>query len=158
MRRSYQAPSNLNNGSSLNVSDDGSEDDARVENAALIDNLKRSLRNAELVSEDYQRQLLVLQKRLDDVQREQGKMEDRLHESGQRVEILEMQKKEASRQMREMEKHYESERTAIMRDRDEQSLREVELKSTVQRLKETLAGREMRFNVDVERRTSRGRS
>ena len=142
----------------MNVSDDGSEDDARVENAALIDNLKRSLRNAELVSEDYQRQLLILQQRLDDVQREQGKMEDRLHESGQRVETLEMQKKDVLRQMKDMEKTYESERMAMIRDRDEQSSREVELKSTVQRLKETLAGREMRFNVDVERRTSRGRS
>ena len=113
------------------------------------------MRNAELVSEDYQHQLTLLQKKLDDVQREQEKMEDRLHEGSQRIEDLEGQRKEASRKMRNMQNIYESEKEAMIRDRDEQALRETELKSTVQRLKETLAGREMRVNVDAERRMSR---
>ena len=159
VRRPGQGTSNLNNTSTLNVSDDGSEDDARIENAALIDNLKRSLRNAELVSEDYQRQISILQKNLDDVQQEQGKFEERLHESGRRIEELEIENKDVSRQKRDMENIYESERMAMMRDRDEQMTREAELKSSVQRLKETLAGREMRINADADRRMSRsGRS
>ena len=98
---------------------------------------------------------MLLQKKLDDVQREQEKMEDRLHEGSQRIEDLEGQRKEVSRQMRDMQNIYESEREAMMQDRNAQSSRETELKSTVQRLKETLAGREMRVNVDAERRMSR---
>ena len=155
VRRSGLGFANLSNTSTLNISDDDDDDNARIENAALIDNLKRSLRNAEIVSEDYQHQLTLLQKKLIEVQREQEKMEDRLHEASQRIEDLEGQKKEVSRQMRDMQNIYESERGAMMRDRDEQALRETELKSSVQRLKETLAGREMRVNADAERRMSR---
>ena len=155
VRRPGQGTSNLNNTSTLNISDDGSEDDARIEHVALIDNLKRSLRNAELVSEDYQRQLNMLQMKLDDVQHEQGKFEDRLHESSRRIEELEAEKKDVIRQKRDLENIYDSERISMMRHRDEQATREAELKFSVQRLKETLAGREMKINADAERRMSR---
>ena len=141
----------------MGVEDSRSEQDARIESAALIDNLKKSLRNAELVSEDYQRELQVLQKEMDQVLREHAKMEERLHETSQKVESLEMQKKDVSRQVRDMGSLFESERKSMLRDREDGHARESELKTTIQRLKETLAGREMRVNsvVDVERRMSR---
>ena len=133
------------------------EENARIENAALVDNLKKSLKNAELVSEDYQNELSVLQKKFDDLMKDHGKLEEQFHESSKKVSELEAKKKEDSRQVREMANLYESERMSMLRDREEATSREEELKKTVQRLKETMAGREMRFNIGgaSERRSSR---
>jgi len=147
--------SNLSTSNILNSEEIGSEEDARIENAVLIDNLKKSLRNAELVSEEYQRELGLVHKKLDEVMRDQAKMEERLHESSQKVEDLEVQKKDAARQVRDMHNGFESERMAMLQDREEQLAREKEHKASIQRLKETLAGREMRVNADAERRMSR---
>ncbi|MCJ1399248.1 hypothetical protein MMC11_002450 [Xylographa trunciseda] len=155
VRRPGQLSSSLSSSGTLPIEDNNTEDDARIESAVLIDNMKKSLRNAETVSEDYQRELAVLQKKLNEVMRDQAKMEERLHESTQRIEELELQKKDISRQAREMGNIFESERMAMLRDREEATGREAELKGTVQRLRETIAGREMRVNVDSDRRTSR---
>ena len=155
VRRPGQPPSNLSNGNVISNDSSGNEEDARIENAVLIDNLKKSLRNAELVSEDYQRELNILHKNLDEVMRDQARMEERVHESSKRVEELENEKKDTSRQVRDMASIFESERMAMLRDREEQLARESELKATIQRLKETIAGREMRVNADAERRMSR---
>lgn len=140
-----------------NGDNEGSEENARIENAALVDNLKKSLRNVEQVSEDYQNQLAVLQKKMDDLMKEHGKLEEGFHGSTQKVVELEAKRKEESRQVREMANLYESERMSMLRDREEATAREDELKKTVQRLKETMAGREMRFNLggSSERRGSR---
>lgn len=139
----------------MNIEKSGTEEDARIESAVLMDNMKKSLRNAEQVSDDYQRELQAVQKNLSEVIRDQAKMEERLHESTHRAEELEAQKKEISRQVRDMGKMFESERMSMLRDREEAAGREKELKGTIQRLKETLAGREMRVNADSERRMSR---
>ena len=137
--------------------DEAKKDDARIENAALIDNLKKSLRNAEMVSEDYHNQLSVLQRKMDDLMSDHAKLEEQMHESTEKIEDLEARKREDSRQVREMANLYESERMAMLRDREEASSRETELKTTIQRLKETMAGREMRFNLvaDPDGRLSR---
>ena len=133
------------------------EEDARIENATLVDNLKKSLRNTELMSEDYQKQVEIMQKKMDDLMKEHARVEEHLHESTEKIEELEARKREDSRQVREMANLYESERHAMMRDREEATTREEELKATIQRLRETMAGREMRFNfaMDPERRLSR---
>ena len=135
----------------------GKEEDARAENATLVENLKKSLRNAELQAEDSQKQMEMMMKKMDDMMREHARVEENLHESTEKIEELEARKKEDSRQVREMANLYESERHAMMRDREEASNRETELKATIQRLKETMAGREMRILMatDPERRLSR---
>lgn len=147
--------SNLSSSNILNGDDNGTEEDARIENAVLLENLKKGLRNAEQVSEEYQRELSLVHKKLNDLMRDEAKMEERLHESSQKIEELEAQKKDAARQVRDMNNGFESERMAMLRDRDEHLAREKENKATIQRLKETLAGREMRVNADAERRMSR---
>ena len=142
----------------LDAEDDGGEENARIENATLVDNLKKSLRNAEQVSENYQNQVAVMQKRMDDLMKEHGKLEEQFHESTKKVADLEGKRKEESRQVREMANLYESERMSMLRDREDSTVREEELKRTVQRLKETMAGREMRFNAGASsegRRSSR---
>lgn len=155
-RASIRRPSSIV-GSIGNIEDVEKEENARAENSVLVDNLKKSLRNAEMVSEDYQTQLTVLQKKMDDLMNEHGKLEIQYHESTQKILELESKKKEDSRQVRDMANLYESERMSMLRDREEAAAREEALKKTVQRLKETMAGREMRFNLgsNSERRSSR---
>ena len=133
------------------------EDDARVESAATVENLKKSLRSAEAMCEERRQQAEVLQQKMDQMLREHARLEEQLHDSTRRAEALEAQKREDSRRVRDMAGLYESERAAMLRDREEAGARERELQAAVQRLKETMAGREMRFNVAAhpERRSSR---
>jgi hypothetical protein len=83
---------------------------------------------------------------------EQGKLEDRLHETEERLEISESEKREMSRQMREMESIYEAERVAITREKEDMANREEEMQTVIQRLKDSLS---QRANLDDESRISR---
>jgi len=154
-KRPGAGTSNLSNSNLSLASDDASEDDARAETVALIDELKSRLQTAETASEEYQRQLSVLQTRLDDALNEQGKLEEQVHESHDSTAALENEKRESARQMRDMEGIYESERVAIMKEKEEQVLKEEEMQSVIQRLKETLAQRDMRMNIEGDGRLSR---
>jgi hypothetical protein len=127
------------------------EDEARAETVALLDDLKDRLRKTETISEQFQKQAQVLQTRLDEALSEQGKLEDRLHESEERLEALENGKRDALRQKREMEAIYEAERSSMTKERDEMANREEEMQTIIQRLKDSLSQRSM----DEESRLSR---
>ena len=133
------------------ASDEASEDDARAERVSLMDELRSRVQKAETASEEYQRQLNLLQARLDESQQEQGKLEDRLHQSNMNIEKLESDRALSARQRREMQDLYETERTSMLKDRAEQKTREDELLSANQRLKESLAQRETRNNGEDSR-------
>jgi chromosome segregation ATPase len=74
------------------------EDDARAEAVAVLDDLKERLRKSETASDQFQKQAQVLQSRLDEALAEQGKLEDRLHESDEKLEALENGQREAQKQ------------------------------------------------------------
>lgn len=139
------------------VSDDASEEDARAENGALMDELRNRLRKAETTSEEYQRHLAMLQKRLDDSLQQQGMLEDRVQENIGAIEALEIEKTQAARQRREMESNFEAERISIMKDKNEMKAKEEELLAVNQRLKETLAQRETRYSIDEDHGLPRSR-
>lgn len=147
MQRPGLGASGLSNSS--NADDD---DDARAETVALLDELKDRLRITELKSEQFQRHAEVLQSRLDESIKEQGKLEDRLHESDERLEILQNDKKDTGRRIREMESIYEAERMSMNREKEEMANREEEMQTVIQRLKDSLS---QRSNVDDESRMSR---
>ena len=133
------------------ASDEASDDDARAERVSLMDELRSRVQKAETASEEYQRQLNLLQARLDDSQQEQGKLEDRLHQSNMNIEELESDRALSARQSREMQDLYETERTSMLKDRAEQKTREDEILSANQRLKDILAQRETRSNGEDSR-------
>lgn len=116
-----------------------------------MDELRSRVQKAETASEEYQRQLILLQARLDESQQEQGKLEDRLHQSNTSIEELESDRALSARQRREMQDLYETERTSMLKDRAEQKTKEDELLSANQRLKEILAQRETRNNGEDSR-------
>lgn len=131
-----------------NVSDDTSEEDARAENNSIMDDLRSRIVKAENASEEYQRQSNILQTRLDDSFSQQGKLEDQLAEGTGKIEELENEKIQGLRYRREMENRFDTERTAYMNDKDEQKARVEELEAVNQRLKDMLAQRELRSNVE----------
>lgn len=148
MQRPGAGASNL----SSNSTTSDAEDDARAETVAVLDDLKDRLRKAETISEQFQKQAQVLESRLDEALQEQGKLEDRAHESEERLESLENEKRDALRQKREMESIYEAERSSMTKEREDMSNREEEMQIIIQRLKDSLNAR---ANGDEESRLSR---
>lgn len=136
------------------VTNDPSEEDARAQNAALIGELKEQLQKAETASEQYRKQLGVLQMRLDEAISEQGKLEDQVHEKDSKIEALDNEIREHARQIRDLEQAHETERNAMLQDKEQQASRDEELQATIQRLKESLAQKD-RINAEGERNVSR---
>jgi len=137
--------------SSTNAASDA-EEEARAETVALLDDLKERLHKSETISEQFQKQAQVLQSRLDEATQDQGKLEEKIHESEERLEILENEKRDALRQKREMESIYEAERSSMTKEREESANREEEMQTIIQRLKDSLT---QRSSVDEESRLSR---
>lgn len=133
------ASSNLSNASQP----DAADDDAREEQAALLQELKDRLQKAENEAAERQKQVEILNSRLDDALAEQAKLEERAHEEEEKVESLENVKRELTRQHRELEGIYEAERAQVMKEKEETQSREEEMQSTIQRLKETMATKNM---------------
>ncbi|KAL4896874.1 hypothetical protein BDV59DRAFT_79719 [Aspergillus ambiguus] len=139
--------SNLSMSSVPKIASDPSEEDARAQNAALIDDLKEQLQKAETASEQYRKQLGVLQMRLDEAVSEQGKLEDQAHEKDSRIEALNGEIRDHVRQIRDLEQAHELERNAMLQEKEQQSSREEEMQATIQRLKDSLAQKDTDKNV-----------
>ena len=145
------ASSNLSNASQP----DAADDDAREEQAALLQELKDRLQKAENEAAERQKQVEILNSRLDDALAEQAKLEERAHEEEEKVESLENVKRELTRQHRELEGIYEAERAQAMKDKESTQTREEELQETIQRLKETMATKNVQGVEDGEAPLSR---
>lgn len=137
---------------------DGVLDDAKAELQAKLDELQERLQEAEQACEESQKHAQVLQMNLDDSLKEQGILEESLHEHTERIEDLEVQRKDSVRARRELEQIYETERVATMKEKEEASAKEEEMHAAMQRMKEALAQREMRSNLDDERRPAMSRT
>lgn len=144
--------------------DSAAEEEAKAEQQAKMEELQQRLHEQERQYEESQKQAAVLQLKLDEALKEQGMLEERFSEQSERINDLENDKKESVRARREMEQIYESERAAVMKEKEEAATREEEMKTALQRMKETLAQREMRAGLDDDRRplvtrhSSNGRS
>jgi hypothetical protein len=124
------------------LSDVGIEDDARIENAQLVAELKEQLQKAELASEQYQKQLEVLQLRLDEVLADQTRLEEQDHDRDTELQALQANAKDFARQKREMEQFHEAEKALLLKEREQQVTKEEELQSVIRRLNETIKQRE----------------
>ncbi|OJD19689.1 hypothetical protein ACJ73_08624 [Blastomyces percursus] len=157
-RKPVAGRSNLSMSSVPRTFSSPSDDDTRAQNAALIDELKEQVQKAETVSDQYRKQLGVLQLRLDEAVSEQGRLEEQAHEKDSALSALQGEVRELTRQIRDLEQAHETERVAMANEKEQQAKREEDLESTIQRLKETLAQKEFRINVENERNVSRSPS
>ncbi|UNI20808.1 hypothetical protein JDV02_006861 [Purpureocillium takamizusanense] len=128
------------------------ESDARAESASAVEDLQQRLEKEEKSSEQYKKQVDVLQSKLDDVVKESARLEEKVHEYEEQLEALRNEKRDATRQIREMENIYEAERSAILKEKEELANREEEMQTVIQRLKDNLA---QRNNTDDDGRPSR---
>ncbi|KAK1468889.1 hypothetical protein CMEL01_00656 [Colletotrichum melonis] len=117
------------------------EEAARAETLALLDDLKERLSKAEISSDQYRKQVEVLQTRLDDAIKESSKLEEKVHETEEQLESLKNEKRDAAKKMREMEAIYEAERSSMTKEKEEMSNREEEMQTIIQRLKDNLSQR-----------------
>lgn len=131
------------------------DDDTRAETAAVIDDLKEQVQKAETVSEQYCKQLGVLQMRLDDAVSDQGKTEDQTQEKDRVIASQQEEIRQLSRRLREVEVAHETELASVLKDKESLVDKEEDLQATIQRLKETIAQKDPRMNVDNERNLSR---
>ncbi|KAL3439620.1 hypothetical protein BDV09DRAFT_5164 [Aspergillus tetrazonus] len=150
--------SNLSMSSVPKITADPSEEEARAQNAALIEDLKEQLQKAETASEQYRKQLGVLQMRLDEAVTEQAKLEDQGHEKDSKIEALNGEIREHVRQIRDLEQAHELERNAMLQEKEQQASREEEMQATIQRLKEAVAQKDMRISADSDKNVSRSSS
>ncbi|KAK2882367.1 hypothetical protein FQN49_000422 [Arthroderma sp. PD_2] len=158
-RRAGLGRSNLSMSSvPRSFSNNNEDDETRAANTALIDDLKEQVQKAETLSDQYCKQLGVLQMRLDDAVSEQGRLEEQAHEKDAQLNPLRDEIKELQRQFRDLEQQHETERGSVLADKENQAKREEELESTIQRLKETIAQKDFRMGVDSERNLSRSPS
>lgn len=149
------ARSNLSMSSVPKVDNDPSEEEARAQNAALIDDLKEQLQKAEIASEQYRKQLGVLQMRLDETVSDHGKLEDHSHERESKIEALNGEIREHVRQIRDLEQSHDMERNSMLQEKEQQISREEEMQATIQRLKDSVSQKDMRFNADNDKNMSR---
>jgi hypothetical protein len=133
-------------GSTSALSQDGAEDDARAEHAQLVAELKEQLQRAEFASEQYQKQLEVLQLRLDEVLIDQSRLEEQGHQRDAEIQILQANAKDFARQRKEMEQFHEAEKALILKERDQQASKEEELQAIIRRLNDTIRQRDIRFH------------
>lgn len=119
---------------------------------ARLEELAEKLAAAEQATLEREKQMAVVQAKLDDSLKEQGMLEDSVHENSERIEELENAKKESTRARRELEQIYESERAASMKEKEEAATREEEMRNALQRMKESLAQREMRAGLGEDER------
>ncbi|KXT10326.1 hypothetical protein AC579_1023 [Pseudocercospora musae] len=132
--------------------DSAAEEEAKAEQQARMDDLQQKLNEAERAYEESQQQAAVLQARLDEAVKEQGMLEERFGEQSERINDLQNEKKESLRARREMEQIYESEKAATTKEREEALAREKEMQTAMQRLRESLAQREMRAGLEDDKR------
>ncbi|KAI6780942.1 uncharacterized protein J7T54_003084 [Emericellopsis cladophorae] len=130
----------------------GADSEARADAAAAVEDLQQRLEKEEKQSEQHKKQIDVLQSKLEDSTKESAKMEEKVHELEEHIETLSNEKREATRQIREMESIYESERSSILKEKEEMANREEEMQTVIQRLKDSLASRN---NGEDEGRPSR---
>lgn len=150
-RRESLAPP-ANNGATQSVEE---EEAARGEKVAMLDDLKDRLAKAETASDDYRKQAEVLQARLDESTQEQVKYEEKCHEHEEQIEGLQNEMREATRKIRELEGIYETEHSAMVKDKEEMANREEELQMVIARLKDSL--NQQKLTTEDETRSARSR-
>jgi hypothetical protein len=125
--------------SSTSFSGDLSDDDeAKASNAQLIAELKEQVQKAEQASEQYHKQLEILQARFDEISGDTTAAEERAQQHQSTIVELQSMLKDSTRQKRESEQDHEVEKTLLLQERDRRVSKEEELQSVIQRLNETI--------------------
>jgi septal ring factor EnvC (AmiA/AmiB activator) len=153
-RAAARKPAGRGNGSQGNggwSADSSVDEDSRAEHAQLVEELKHHVKKAELASEQYQKEMEILQMRLDEVMGERNNLEEQISQKDAEAEAVHAETKDIMRQKKELEQAHKTEKALMLKEREEQIHKEKELQSVVQRLNETMRQKEMRSFVEGDR-------
>ena len=117
---------------------DQEDEDERNANAQLMADLKEQVQRAEQASEQYRKQLEILQQRLDEATNEQTAAEERDFRRQTELDKLRAEVKDSARQRRELEMSNDSEKRMLLQDRERSIGKEAELQAVIGRLNERL--------------------
>lgn len=142
-----------NSGSSgpSKATDSSYDDDSRAEHAQLVEELRQQVQKAEIASEQYQKELEILQMRLDEAVGERNILEDQVSQKDTEAEAVHAETKDIMRQKKELEQAHNTEKAMMLKEREERVNREQELQGIIKRLNETIRQKEMRTYVDGDR-------
>lgn len=138
---------------------DQDDEDERNANTQIMADLKEQVQRAEQASEQYRKQLEIMQQRLDDATNEQTAAEERDFQRQTELDKLRAEVKELARQRREIEMSHDSEKKMLLQERERSNGKEAELQGVIGRLNETLrnkgieksnASRAGEFPLDVD--------
>lgn len=117
------------------------DEETKSANAQLIADLQEQVQRAERASEQYRKQLEVMQQRLDEAASEQTASEERDYQRQTELDRLKAEIKDSSRQHRELELAYNEDKQLFLQEREKQTNRESDLHAIINRLNETLRSR-----------------
>lgn len=140
--------------SSLQVARSGDSafaDDSRAEQAQLIEELKQQAQKAELASEQWQKELEILQLRLNEAVSERNGLEDQFSQKDFLVESVQSENTELMRQKHDMELAHEKDKERMIEEREAHTMKESELHGIIERLNETIKQKEFRSHADKDR-------
>lgn len=123
---------------SLDGTSDLETDNAASSSAQLIADLKEQLERAEHASDQYRKQLEMVQERLDKAADQQTAAEEQDFAAKTRIDKLMAEAKENARLKREMEINFESERNLFTQEKERADARDAELQSVINRLTQNL--------------------
>lgn len=118
------------------------DEETRSANSQLIADLKEQVHRAEQASEQYRKQLEVMQKRLDDAAGDQTTSEERDYQRQNEIDRLRVEYKDSMRQYRELELAYDADKNTFLHERERQANKEVELEAKIGRLTAALRARQ----------------
>jgi chromosome segregation ATPase len=118
------------------------DEETKSANAQLIADLKEQVHRAETASEQYRKQLEVMQKRLDDAAGEQTTSEERDYQRQTEIDRLRVEYKDSIRQYRELELAYDADKNTFLNERERQVNKEADLEAKISRLTATLRARD----------------
>lgn len=125
------------------------DEEARAaESQRTIDELREQLGDAEKKRDHLDKENYVLKSRLDESVAEHARIEDASNEQIEKIEALTKDAQDSARRYKELENIYENEKSVSLKEREESHNREEELNEIIQRLKDSLSGREQRKGSD----------
>jgi hypothetical protein len=149
--RKPAARSNSSIGGTLKSTDSNYDDDSKAQHAQLVEELRQQVQKAEKASEQYQKELEILQMRLDEVVGERNVLEDHISQKDTEAEAVHAETKDIMRQKKELEQAHNAEKAVMLKERENQTTKERELQGVIQRLNETIRQKEMRAHVEGDR-------
>lgn len=129
--------------SHIGLDQENEDEESTSANAQLIADLKEQVERAEQASDQYRKQLEILQQRLDESTDQQTAAEERDFAARTQIDKLGAELKEHVRQKREMEIGFESERNLLIQEKDRSTVRENELQSRLNRLSISLQNKSL---------------